>query len=83
MFQDNYQAVKGNFAFYQSRKTNAAIKTVEDLKAFLLILSLNRNAYVLDLSGRCRILIKVYYGLINDGPYMPLREYNSYQSNDG
>ena len=25
-----------NFPFYQSRKTNVAIKTVEDLKAFFL-----------------------------------------------
>ena len=31
-----YQAVKMNFKFYQSRKTNVAIKTVEDLKAFFL-----------------------------------------------
>ena len=34
IFQVNYQAVKMNFPFYQSRKTNVAIKTVEDLKAF-------------------------------------------------
>ena len=34
IFQVNYQTVKMNFPFYQSRKTNVAIKTVEDLKAF-------------------------------------------------
>ena len=36
IFQVNYQAVKMNFPFYQSGKTNVAIKTVEDLKAFFL-----------------------------------------------
>ena len=36
IFQVNYQAVTMNFPFHQSRKTNVAIKTVEDLKAFFL-----------------------------------------------
>ena len=36
IFQVNYQAGKMNFPFCQSGKTNVAIKTVEDLKAFFL-----------------------------------------------
>ena len=60
MFQVKYQAVKGNFLFYQSRKTNAAIKqsrTCCFLNLFPKSKCLRPHLNVSDLSGRCRMQI--------------------------